>query len=315
MPDTPLQIDAPRPIPFAAAAIPGAAALLLSAVAAAGRPVLGTATSVVLHVASLAVFVAAFVLLERRRRASLAALTTQAARVNDRLRNIVAVSPAGFYALQRDAQGGDDFAVGFIGSTLQCISGYAEQDWLSSPTFWLEHVHPDDRGQVLAAQARLRREGSVSHEYRFLCADGRYRWINDQLRLVTDADGAPVEIMGAWLDITDRRQAELTQQESERRYRTMFQANPAPMWVYDLDTLRSLAVSERSARAWPSAGGNRNSPTSTASATTTSPPFSTDHTMRSRATPAARTTAISLRSIMPPRPMSEPSRAAMGKSW
>ncbi len=244
MPDTPLQIAAPRAIPFAAVALPGAAALLLSAVAAAGRPVLGTTTSVVLHAASLAVFLAAFVLLERRRRASLAELTTQATRVNDRLRNIVAVSPAGFYALQRDAQGGDDFAVGFIGSTLQCISGYAEQDWLSSPTFWLEHVHPDDRGQVLAAQARLRREGTVSHEYRFLCADGRYRWINDQLRLVTDADGAPVEIMGAWLDITDRRQAELTQQESERRYRTMFQANPAPMWVYDLETLRFLAVND-----------------------------------------------------------------------
>ena len=31
---------------------------------------------------------------------------------------------------------------------------------------------------------------------------------------------------------------------SEQRYRLLFEANPHPMWVYDVETLRFLAVNE-----------------------------------------------------------------------
>lgn len=33
--------------------------------------------------------------------------------------------------------------------------------------------------------------------------------------------------------------------ESEKRYREIFQSNPHPMWVYDIETLRFLAVNDR----------------------------------------------------------------------
>jgi len=36
--------------------------------------------------------------------------------------------------------------------------------------------------------------------------------------------------------------------ESEQRYRLMFDANPLPMWVYDLETLRFLTVNDAAAR-------------------------------------------------------------------
>ena len=32
--------------------------------------------------------------------------------------------------------------------------------------------------------------------------------------------------------------------ESEHRYRTLFEMNPLPMWVYDLETLRFTAVND-----------------------------------------------------------------------
>jgi rsbT co-antagonist protein RsbR len=38
--------------------------------------------------------------------------------------------------------------------------------------------------------------------------DGSYRWIHDQLRLMCDDQGHPVEMVGSWQDITDRKQAE-----------------------------------------------------------------------------------------------------------
>jgi len=35
--------------------------------------------------------------------------------------------------------------------------------------------------------------------------------------------------------------------ESEKRYRELFQSNPHPMWVYDIETLRFLAVNDTAA--------------------------------------------------------------------
>ncbi|HVF27071.1 MAG TPA: PAS domain S-box protein, partial [Pyrinomonadaceae bacterium] len=42
----------------------------------------------------------------------------------------------------------------------------------------------------------------------------------------------------------ERQSAVEASQESEKRYRLMFESNPLPAWVYDLETLRFLAVNE-----------------------------------------------------------------------
>ena len=48
------------------------------------------------------------------------------------------------------------------------------------------------------------------------------------------------------IDVLERRGAEL--QESERRYRALFDTLPLPLWVFDIETLRFLAVNDAALR-------------------------------------------------------------------
>ncbi|BCB28669.1 hypothetical protein SKTS_35550 [Sulfurimicrobium lacus] len=98
--------------------------------------------------------------------------------------------------------------------------GYAVEDW-QDPGFWLSHVHPDDREKALMAQNQLLENGTLQHEYRFRHQDGRWVWILDRVNLVRDQNGMALEQVGAWLDITPRKQAEIRRQAAEERLRQL----------------------------------------------------------------------------------------------
>ena len=50
--------------------------------------------------------------------------------------------------------------------------------------------------------------GGASLEYRFQHRDGHYIWIQDTFKVICDDAGRPMELVGAWADITERKRAE-----------------------------------------------------------------------------------------------------------
>ena len=85
--------------------------------------------------------------------------------------------------------------------------GYAPEDW-TDYAFWLERLHPDDRGWASEyCDACTARGETHVFEYRFRAKDDSYRWIRDVVT-VELADGKPIRIRGYMIDITDRKRAE-----------------------------------------------------------------------------------------------------------
>jgi PAS domain S-box-containing protein len=99
---------------------------------------------------------------------------------------------------------------------VQRIMGFAPETFSRARGFWSSRIHPDDRDRVLIEFCALPTTGEVSVEYRWLCADGTWRWFLDQAVLLRAPDGVPVEVAGTWLNIHDRRCAEHSLREAHR---------------------------------------------------------------------------------------------------
>lgn len=89
--------------------------------------------------------------------------------------------------------------------------GYDDDDIGSSPSEWLERVHPDDRDELsasIAAQLGGARS-PLELEHRVRTSTGEYRWMMCRAVTVLDDAGCPARLVGALVDMTERKEQEL----------------------------------------------------------------------------------------------------------
>ncbi len=115
--------------------------------------------------------------------------------------------PAATYVLRPDPKTAGVLQTVYVSPEVEKITGYPPEAWWQ-PNFWATHVHLADLADVLAVQQRLRREDRIEHEYRFRHHDGHHIWIHDRLNVKRDETGALGLIVGAWWDISERRNTE-----------------------------------------------------------------------------------------------------------
>jgi PAS domain S-box-containing protein len=96
----------------------------------------------------------------------------------------------------------------FVGDSIAHQIGFSVAQFVEDPRLWTERIHPEDRERVQLEVAASRTSGSLSTEYRWLCADGSQRWFLDRGVWRPDEEGRPHELLGSCLDITDRRHVE-----------------------------------------------------------------------------------------------------------
>ncbi|MBV9493966.1 MAG: PAS domain S-box protein [Acidobacteria bacterium] len=123
------------------------------------------------------------------------------------------------------------FSFTYINPAAEKILGYPAQRWLDEPNFWVEHIHPQDRG--VAGLCHNETLACRDHElvYRMVAADGRIVWIRDYVN-VHVVDGQPVELFGVMVDITREREAEAISRESQENFRRMVELSPDCIGVH-----------------------------------------------------------------------------------
>jgi two-component system cell cycle sensor histidine kinase/response regulator CckA len=95
----------------------------------------------------------------------------------------------------------------YVSPRAESILGYPVEAWLTSPDFWVEHIHPDDRERAVA-ECVAATEAGADHklEYRMVHADGSVLEIADVVRVLLDEEGGPAVARGIMFDVTARKQ-------------------------------------------------------------------------------------------------------------
>ena len=112
--------------------------------------------------------------------------------------------------------------IDFVSSHVEQMLGYSEQEWLSTPNFWLSIVHPDDKERAAAEAAAIFASGKGgSSRFRWMHKDGREVWVEAQSIVVCDESG-PIGMRGVTMDITaavkaEIERADLLERESHAR--------------------------------------------------------------------------------------------------
>ena len=103
--------------------------------------------------------------------------------------------------------------IDFVSNHVETMLGYSEQEWLSTPNFWLTVVHPEDKQRAAAEAAAIFASGKGgSSRFRWVHRDGHEIWVESQSIVVCDESG-PVGMRGVTTDITAAVQAEIERAE------------------------------------------------------------------------------------------------------
>nr|WP_295932127.1 PAS domain-containing protein [uncultured Dyadobacter sp.] len=100
------------------------------------------------------------------------------------------------------------FQFNFVSDQVRNILGYTPEEFLGEPSFWQNHIHPDDRDQaVLFCHRETQGMRNHTFDYRMFKADGSLVWIKDVVSVIRENSGA-ILLRGLMVDITETKRLE-----------------------------------------------------------------------------------------------------------
>lgn len=122
-----------------------------------------------------------------------------------KFRTLVEQLPAITYVAEFGAAG----PWSYVSPQIESLLGFSPTEWVANPEAWIESLHSDDRGRVLAEEAHSQQTGEpFRSQYRMVKRDGRIVWCRDEASVMTEQSGERKVMLGVIHDITHHRQLE-----------------------------------------------------------------------------------------------------------
>jgi len=131
-------------------------------------------------------------------------------------------------------------------ANLKMLFGYGPEELSIDPLSWLKLVHPDDLSVAMEnwEQVQSGATDECHYELRVVRKDGSVIWTDVRGHGVRDSTGRLTHMIGATVDITERKQAEQALRESEERFSKAFRTSPHPIGITEAATGRCIEVND-----------------------------------------------------------------------
>lgn len=130
----------------------------------------------------------------------------------------------------------------YISSSINNLTGYEFKEFISDPSLLLKIVHPEERYKI-----KLLLEGKLEENrppVRFVKKDNSVVWVNHRSIPRKNDKNEVIALIGIFRDVTNQIIAEKELIEHEKSFRYLFENNPIPMWLYEMDSKQFINVNE-----------------------------------------------------------------------
>jgi two-component system sensor histidine kinase/response regulator len=128
-----------------------------------------------------------------------------------------------------------DLRFTFVSAQAERLLGHPIARWLNEPSFWRDHLHPDDRAEAVHfCQEATQSKQPHQLEYRMRAADGRWIWLRDIVTVVV-VDDRPISLRGVMVDVTEHKEHEEALAHRERYFRALTENASDLIAVIDCD--------------------------------------------------------------------------------
>jgi PAS domain S-box-containing protein len=140
------------------------------------------------------------------------------------------------------------FEFSFVSEQAERMLGYPVERWTNEPTFWRDHIHPEDRERAVkyCALSTAQLKDHV-FEYRMITSDGQVIWLRDRVTVLVE-NGRPVKLRGIMVDITENKKYEADLHEREQQYRSIFESVSDGLFINSLEDGRLVDFNPAAAR-------------------------------------------------------------------